>query len=1008
MTDEFIRMGATGNSSNGYFAGSGAPTPSSSINRVDFSNDTAAASLRANLTEQADSLSGLSSKEDGLPQHRLTISTPFAFGENYTSNPYGYYGGGGNYSTLVDRIDYSSDTSSPTRRGYIVGGGVYYGGVASLNHGYFTGGDVHPNTLISRVERIDFSNDLIHSSVRGPLSQARVYTTATGTKDYGYVGGGNAPSAVSSVDRINYANDTTTASPRGPLSLETYAAGATGNPSYGYWGGGNSKSTISRLDYSNDTAAATAKGPLSAAGRYQMATGNKDYGWWGGASPSPGKSTVDRLDYSNDTTNASTRGPLNTGRYRHGATGNTTQGYFIGGQPSPITTIERIDYSNDTATATFVAPIITNVNNSMTGAFSSQANALPQTLSQGTVGSYGSAYCAGGEAPGTVTTIQRIDYSNDTATASVRGNLTQQRYNYGQSVSSISYGYVMGGYTPSVPEPNGNLSSIERIDYSNDTATTPAVANLSVGSPGVYGGGATGNVNFGYLGGGNKHPGGANSAMQRIDYGSDTVTQVSSFASGTRGFIAATGNKNYGYWGGGYNISLVERLDYSNDSTNAAEKGPLNSGIRLLDATGNNNFGYFIGGQNASSPPANSEVRRLDYSNDTATTLAKGPLMAGKYMFAGTGNSSHGYVSGGAQDPGPTPSSATSRIDYSNDTAISSPKGPLVKANRSVSGMSAREHGLPIIGSTVAEFTNTVTRQYYPTSQRGYFFGGDPGPVSIVDRIDFANDTAAGVRKGNIAETASKGSATGNVNYALFGGSSPAIHLWRLDYSNDNTTMSERGDFPTDRELTAAAGNTDYGYWGGGDPGTKSHVYRVDFANDGVASVEKGPLSSPQRNFSAAGNKDFGWFAGSDSPAGSVVSRIDYSNDTATALARGPLSVVRDGHAGTGNASYGYFAGGYTPSVASSIDRIDYANDTATAVVKGPLSAPTFRLAAAGNIDFGYFGGGEPGPGKITTVSRLDFSSDTTETVEKGPLTHARNYLAGTSGGSNALPQFGG
>ena len=65
-------------------------------------------------------------------------------------------------------------------------------------------------------------------------------------------------------------------------------------------------------------------------------------------------------------------------------------------------------------------------------------------------------------------------------------------------------------------------------------------------------------------------------------------------------------------------------------------------------------------------------------------------------------------------------------------------------------------------------------------------------------------------------------------------------------------------------------------------------------------------------------------------------------------------------------------------------------------------------MAAAGNIDFGYFGGGEPGPGKITTVSRLDFSSDTTETVEKGPLTHARNYLAGTSGGSNALPQFGG
>ena len=327
--------------------------------------------------------------------------------------------------------------------------------------------------------------------------------------------------------------------------------------------------------------------------------------------------------------------------------------------------------------------------------------------------------------------------------------------------------------------------------------------------------------------------------MQRIDYGSDTVTQVSSFASGTRGFIAATGNKNYGYWGGGYNISLVERLDYSNDSTNAAEKGPLNSGIRLLDATGNNNFGYFIGGQNASSHPANSEVRRLDFSNDTATTLARGYLVAGKYMFAGTGNSSYGYVSGGAQDPGPTPSSATSRIDYSNDTVFSSPKGPLIKANRSVSGMSAREHGLPIIGSTVSEFTNTVTRQYYPSSQRGYFQGLSPAPAMDTEqfqRINFANDTVQGTLKGRIGNGIYGCAGTGNEDYAYVIGA-PATS-YRLDYANDSIETPSKGALPTGSIYAAATTNGDYGWYGGGNtpaPADTSRIDRLDFNNDTAA-----------------------------------------------------------------------------------------------------------------------------------------------------------------------------
>ena len=48
-------------------------------------------------------------------------------------------------------------------------------------------------------------------------------------------------------------------------------------------------------------------------------------------------------------------------------------------------------------------------------------------------------------------------------------------------------------------------------------------------------------------------------------------------------------------------------------------------------------FGYFGGGYGSSSY---STVDRIDYSNDTATAVAKGPLNNAKYELAATGNAS--------------------------------------------------------------------------------------------------------------------------------------------------------------------------------------------------------------------------------------------------------------------------------------------------------------------------------------------------------------------------------
>ena len=126
----------------------------------------------------------------------------------------------------------------------------------------------------------------------------------------------------------------------------------------------------------------------------------------------------------------------------------------------------------------------------------------------------------------------------------------------------------------------------------------------------------------------------------------------------------------------------------------ASGNWPVKSDVWLTSPAGNltnfatgavatPNTGYFGGG------PL-STVDRIDYTNDTATASPKGPLSVGRGYLAATGNSSFGYFGGGAG-----PSSRVDRIDYANDTATASPKGPLTVARIAPAATSAAANGLP-------------------------------------------------------------------------------------------------------------------------------------------------------------------------------------------------------------------------------------------------------------------------------------------------------------------------
>ena len=88
------------------------------------------------------------------------------------------------------------------------------------------------------------------------------------------------------------------------------------------------------------------------------------------------------------------------------------------------------------------------------------------------------AWFGGGYAPSTVrSTVDRITYATDTATASVRGPLSLARYHLA-AVGNTTDGWFGGGYTPSPAA--ACRSTVDRITYATDTATASVRGPLSV------------------------------------------------------------------------------------------------------------------------------------------------------------------------------------------------------------------------------------------------------------------------------------------------------------------------------------------------------------------------------------------------------------------------------------------------------------------------------------------------------------------------------------------------
>jgi hypothetical protein len=592
----------------------------------------------------------------------------------------------------------------------------------------------------------------------------------------------------------------------------------------------------------------------------------------------------------------------------------------------------------------------------------------------------------GGSVPAAVSRVDRIDFSNDTGTANIRGPLSSVRYNSAATGNS-NYSWFGGGS----PGP-GAISRVDRIDFSNDSSTASPRGPLSLARTSSA---ATGNSNYGWFGGAGSPISETFSTVDRIDFSNDSATaSVRGSLSLARTNLAATGNSNYGWFGGGNSpttISTVDRIDFSNDTGTANIRGSLSSERSLVAATGNSNYGWFGGGY---APVAQvSRVDRIDFSNDSATASVRGPLSLARRDLAATGNSNYGWFGGGSNPATPAYYSLVDRIDFANDSSTASPRGPLSLGRDGLAATSGQAR------------SSSVRLQ--KTGTYGWFGGGSTPTFSVVvDRIDFSNDSATASPRGSLNAGRGYLAATGNSNYGWFGGGragSPVATVStveRIDFSNDSTTASVRGPLTIERAVTAAVSNPNYGWFAGGlfpgaSPSSISRIDRINFSNDTRIDIRNSSLISGVGG-AAVGNFNYGWFGAYG------VSRLDFSNDVNSLSTRGSLSQGRDFLAATGNYDYGWFGGGIIISARSTrIDRINFSNDSVAASVRSSFIAATDKLAASGNSNYGWFGGGRitvvPTPSIVSTVNRLEFSNDLVQASPRGSLTEARLQLAATS-----------
>jgi hypothetical protein len=586
------------------------------------------------------------------------------------------------------------------------------------------------------------------------------------------------------------------------------------------------------------------------------------YGYFAGGDDASPTNLITRLDFSNETLN-NPGNNLPTVRYKEAGISNNSYGYIGGGggPPGYFSTITRLDFSNET-----ISNLVSNL-------------PIPVIYVAAVFNnSYG--YFGGGSQPITTSASQiaRLDFSNETISNPGKSLSPARQRTAG--VSNNSYGYFSGGQTGSLAP--SSISTITRLDFSNEVVSDPG-KNFVTTRTDIAG---VSNNSYGYFGGGN-----GQNTITRLDFSNETVSDPGNNLPTARSSPGGVYNNSYGYFAGGFpTIATITRLDFSNETvSNPGNNLPTARGVGASLSGGasvlrpNKTYGYFAGG--ATNPPIICTIIRLDFSNETASLPAK-DLPTARFGIAGVSNNSYGYF-GGGQSTFSSSSSIISRLDFSNEI-VSNPGKNFIGVRGSAAGVFNNSYGYfgggynppNAVISTITrlDFSNEVVSNpgnnlpLFSERQKaagvfnnsyGYFGGGALSPTisySTITRLDFSNEVVSNPGNNFVGARDSSGSVSNN-SYGYFGGGEDAplsnrlSTITRLDFSIE--TVSDPGkNFPTiPRRAAAGVSNNSYGYFGGGGRsavgGGVSIITRLDFSTETASNL--GNILPDGDRFGAAG-----------------------------------------------------------------------------------------------------------------------------------------------------------
>lgn len=892
-----------------------------------------------------------------------------------------------------------------------------------------------PTVSLSSIERLDYANDNLQNTIRGLLSDQRYAPRSVGNANYAWIGTGlNAVSAfTTSLDRHTYASDTVTAVVRGNLPTGRTAASTLSSTGFGYWVGGRNNplstrySFIHRSDFSNDTATAPARAFMPDPSEAMGKADGDNYGYLLGglfnAIPGLNKSHIYRIDYASDAIGPIIRsdtggsedslsaannsyavwfwgGSFGTNVKKYDLTNDTTMTSFRVAAPSPTdrvsvgnsnsnygwfnggfarTFTDRITFANDTASMSSRA-LMANFRNNTTD----RSGIAAYRIGVG-FGNFG--WWAGGLNSGfsRLSSVERYSFSNDVAALTVRANLALARNGAG-STSNGLYGWFAGGQiSPTVPA--GIVSSVDRLEYATDTAQGISVRGpLSAIRRRPF---SLGTQSYAWFG---TSDGSTRSDVERIDYTNDSPTIGSRRTLNPNALAAGTNNDIYGWIGGGQNFgarSDITRITFANDTAAVSTRAPLLFARYYLSAKASSLYGYWSGGSYLSNY---SSVERLDFGADLVTTIPRGNLGSVKFLHAGAGTSYAAWFGGGYN---PSVASNIDRVDFASD-GFTTARTNLLTARTDLSAVN--NFVFEPVKNIIAKYEIGTANTSKASGSFGYVIGGGPSGNSIIERIDFSNDTTTILNRGFFLVSRTYQGKFNNSQYGWsLGGLWPVpgrSEVYRLDFSNDTTTVI-MGNLSRSSYLWSGATSPIFGYLHGGYDNNSS-ITRFDFANDntvpGLVRANSPTGGRPANH--CLYNRFYGWWGGGDTPGPGVqktnVIRLDYGNDTVTPSVRSNAFNSGDSNSNggaTGNSLYGYFNAG----ARSSINRFDYNNDLLATVVRSNLTNTADAQAATSTQTYGYWTmGRNPSFFMIATVDRLDLSNDTATALFRNTLAAAR------------------